>query len=186
MIVGVGMIAYAVSQITQGGRGVWGIWLAFIGLTLAGTGRQMPGRIALRDQLEGATVADAMRPPVDTVPATSSLSDALDRVLREHPGRAFPVTDAGTVVGTISMDSARRLGSRDPLRLVRDAMRPLGSSLVLRPDEPLDDALEWLGGRDAMVIRDGVLVGALAPGDVEAWFERKNAPADAIPPRPDR
>jgi hypothetical protein len=109
----------------------------------------------------------------------------LDHVLREHPGRSFPVTEAGRVIGTISMDSARRVGSRDPLRPVRDAMRPLNVSPVLAPGDPLDDALEWLSGRDGMVLRDGALVGALSPADVESWYRRTHEPAGAVPPRPD-
>ncbi len=43
---------------------------------------------------------------------------------------------------------------------------------VLAPDETLDDALEWLGGREGLVLRDGVLVGALGPDDVERWYGR--------------
>jgi CBS domain-containing protein len=161
------------------------IWFGFIGFMLFGVGRQMPRRIELRDQLEGARVADAMRPPMPSVSATATLSQALDHVLRAEPTRAFPVTDAGRVVGTVSMDSARRVGARDPLRPVREATRPLTTSVVLSPDEPLDDALEWLGGRDGLVLRDGVLVGALSARDVEEWFVRGGQPAE-VPPRPDR
>jgi Zn-dependent protease len=186
VVVGGGMIAYGVLQLTDGGRGVWGIWLAFIGFTLFATGWQMPQRIALRDEIGDATVADAMRPPLNSVPATASLTQALDHVLRDEPTRAFPVTEAGRVIGTISMDSARRVGGRDPLRPVRDATRPLTTTPVLAPEDPLVDALEWLGGRDGMVLRDGALVGALAPVDVEAWYKRLHEPAGTVPPRPDR
>ncbi|MEX0984041.1 MAG: site-2 protease family protein [Actinomycetota bacterium] len=185
VLVGGAMLAVGVLQITGGDNPVWGIWLGFIGFTLFGAGRQMPRRVALRDQLEGATVADAMQPPREAVPATASLSEALDRVLRDHPERSFPVTDAGRVIGTVSMDSARRVGGRDPLRPVRDATRGLATAAVLAPDEPLDDALEWLGGREGLVLRDGVLVGSLSPTDVEAWYVRRHAPEGAVPPRPD-
>jgi len=185
VLVGGAIIVFAITRITDGGSPILGIWLAFIGFTLFATGRQMPRRIALRDQLEGATVADAMRPPPEEVPATSSLTEALDRVLRENPGRAFPVTDAGRVIGTVSMDSARRVGARDPLRPVRDATRPLAQSAVLSSDEALDEALEWLGGRDGLVMQGGVLVGALGPADVEAWHGRRHEPTVAVPRRPD-
>jgi Zn-dependent protease len=185
VIVGAAMLILGFQRLIDGRNPAWGIWLGFVGFTLFGVGRQMPRRVELRDQLEGAIVADAMRPPPEPVPGSASLSEALDHGLREHPGRTFPVTEAGRVVGTISMDSARRVGARDPLRPVREAMRPLATSVVLSPDEPLDDALEWLAGRQALVLRDGVTVGALTVDDVEAWYEGGRQPAGAVPPRPD-
>ena len=79
----------------------------------------------------------------------------------------------------------------DPLRPVRDALIPLNQTTVLAPDETLDAALEWLGGETGLVVKDGVLVGALTPRDVENWYRRviegRSAPTGfaALPPRPD-
>jgi CBS domain-containing protein len=109
--------------------------------------------------------------------------------LREQPARAFPVVDAGRVIGTVSLEGARRIGSRDPLRPVRDAMTPLNQTPTLAPDDTLDDAFEWLGGHEALVLRDGALVGSLGPADVERWyrgrFEARAADPGSAPPRPD-
>ena len=91
-------------------------------------GRGMEQRIALRDQLVQGTVADAMRPPPPTVPIDISLVQALDDYLRGADGQAFPVVDAGRVVGTVSIDSARKVGGRDPTRPVRDGVRPLAQT----------------------------------------------------------
>jgi hypothetical protein len=135
-----------------------------------------------------------MRPPPATVPADLPLTQTLDHFLR-GTDEAFPVVDQGRVLGTISMASARKVGSQDPSRPARDAIAPLVETPVVGPDEPLDDALEWLGGKDGLVLREGALVGALGPGDVERWYLRRNgtAPPDpaaeavgpGIPPRPD-
>ena len=65
------------------------------------------------------------------------------------------------MIGTVSMRSARRVGGRDPMRPVRDALIPLNQTTVLDPDETLDDAFEWLSGQDGLVLEDGGLVGAL-------------------------
>jgi Zn-dependent protease len=184
-----------------------GIFFGYLGAILVGTGRTMSERIALRDVLHRGLVAEAMRPPPQSVPATMSLSGALDHVLREHPSQSFPVVAGGRVLGTISMASARRLGSKDPLKPARDAVIPLSQAPALAPGDSLDDALEWLGGKDAMVLDDGVLVGALGPADVERWYRARfeqgagavpTTPADlpstsgapteidaSIPPRPD-
>jgi predicted transcriptional regulator len=122
------------------------------------------------------------------VPAAMTLSDALDHVLRENPTQSFPVVEAERVIGTVSIDSARKVGQRDPLRPVRDGMRPLSQSIALAPSDNLADAVEWLAGRDAMVLRDGVLVGAIGPNDIQRWYDHRHNPAAVaaqVPPRPD-
>jgi hypothetical protein len=67
----------------------------------------------------------------------------------------------------------------------------LTQTTVLDPDETLDGAFEWLGGDTGLVVRDGVLVGALTPRDVENWYRRVieglAVPTGfaTLPPRPD-
>ena len=169
-----------------------GIFAGYIAAILISTGRGMEQRIAFRDQLMKGRVVDAMRPAPPSVPASMSLAEALDHALRGTPGETFPVVDEqGHVIGSISMESARRVGARDPLRPVRDALIPLNQTTVLDPDETLDGAFEWLGGTTGFVVRDGALVGAMAPRDVENWYRRviegRSAPTGfaSLPPRPD-
>lgn len=179
----------AVWMLSNGDLGM-ALFFGYVAMILIGSGRAMDQRIALRDQLVRGRVADAMRPAPPAVPIDLSLVQALDDYLRDADGTAFPVLDAGRIVGTVSIDSARKAGSRDPTRPVRDGMRPLAQTPVVAPDETLDDALEWLGGRDGLVMREGSLVGALGPADVERWYRRviegKLDEADPhVPARPD-
>ena len=185
IVVGVGFIIYALQRFQETGSAFGSIWLGFIGLVLIGVGRAMPQRIAIRQRLAGATVGEAMRPPGGSIAANTSLSEALDDYLRPYPDRAFPVVQDGRVIGVVSMATARRTGSRDPLRPVRDAMRPLNQVVVLSPDAALEDAWEWLGGRDGLVLQDGVFVGMLGPPDVDSWARGERRLSMAIPPRPD-
>jgi len=189
-LVGMGMLAAAFISLSNNG-GYW-LFLGYIGFVMIATGRSTIARITLRQRLAVGTVADAMRPAPDAVPATISLSDALERWLRANPDRTFPVTDAGRVIGTVSMESARKVGARDPLRPVRDGTVPLNQMPVVDPDDGLDDAVEWIGGRDALVLRDGVLVGAISPSDIERWYRdrweggrQQPLVSTPIPPRPD-
>ncbi|MGZ8618842.1 MAG: CBS domain-containing protein [Actinomycetota bacterium] len=198
VMIGGAMLAYAVYDFSRGG-GFW-LFLGYVGFILISTGRAMDQRIAFRDQLSKGTVAEAMRPPPTSIPASMALSEALDHALRGATA-SFPVVgEDGRVAGTISLAGARRVGGRDPLRPVREAMVPLDQFPTVGPDEPLDDALEWLGGRESLVLRDGVLVGAIAPADIERWYRRviegrmdvggPGAPvggvaAGHLPPRPD-
>ena len=143
------------------------------------------------DQLAVGTVEEAMRPPPEAVPAAITLSEALDRRLRDNPRGSFPVVENGVVIGRVSMSSARKIGGRDPLRPVRDGMAPLMRTPVLSPTDRLDDALEWLGGRDGLVLRDGALVGVLGGADIERWYQARfggataTSSTDEAPPRPD-
>jgi CBS domain-containing protein len=160
------------------------------------TGRATPQRIAVRDLLSAGTAADAMRPMTEQIPANVSLTDALDGWLRAYPDRIFPVSDAGRIVGTISMESARKVGSRDPLRPVRDGMAPLSQTPVVAPTDALYDVLEVTASHEGLVLDDGVLVGVIGPADVDRWYRSRmhvGAAADAgsaadvgdVPPRPD-
>jgi Zn-dependent protease len=197
ILVGAAFFGYAVLQFGNPNGDVGtAFFFVYIGVVLIGTGRAMPQRIALRDRLRVGTVADAMREPPQTVGADSTLLQALDHVLRAFPDQSFPVVEAGRVVGTISMASARRAGGRDPMRPVRAGMLPLNQTPVVKPGDTLDDALEWMTGRDAIVLDQGRLVGAIGPVDVERWFRSRydgdrNEPPVAtmgghvVPPRPD-
>jgi Zn-dependent protease len=191
--VGIGLVfgAFAVWSLGNGDVGL-GIFTGYIAIILVTTGRSMDQRIALRDRLEQGRVGDAMRPPPPTIPATSSLAEALDHALRGTTDQPFPVVDeSGRLVGSVSMRSARRLGGRDPLRPVGDALIPLNQTTVLDRHETLDGAFEWLGGHDGLVVEDERPVGTLGPRDVEEWYRRviegRSTPTGfaALPPRPD-
>jgi Zn-dependent protease/CBS domain-containing protein len=177
-----------------------GIWALIIAFLIFSGARQALARVPARMQLREGTAADAMRPASDGLPAGMPLSEALDRFFRGADAAAFPVVDAGgTYVGSVSLASAKKVGSRDPLRPVREALQPKGTVPVIDPSTRLDDVIDLLGGREGVVVRDGRLAGRLSPMDVERWFERRNggptawtnaAPGgppgdDDVPPRPD-
>jgi Zn-dependent protease len=150
------------------------LWLAIIGLFIFQGARAAGQHVGLADRLATRTVADVMEPPPPAVPADLSLSETLERFLRGHEEEAFPVVElGGRVVGMISFSSARDLGARDPLRRAREALIPLEHVLVVHPDDRLDVVSTRLGSRRAaLVLRDGVLVGAISGVDVARWARR--------------
>lgn len=190
--VGVAFLGGAAWQFVEGNT-FFAIFAGYIGFMIFSTGRAMEQRIALRGQLMRGTAADAMRPPPVAIPADLTLTEALDHHLRGTPSAdGFPVVDQGRVIGMISMGSARRVGGRDPLRPVRDGMAPLSQTPVVAPEETLDEVLEWLAGREGLVLRDGSLLGAIAPTDIERWYRlvvegrpMESVGTDGVPPRPD-
>jgi len=147
-----------------------GLWFVLIGLVIFQGARASERQIDLRARLAHGTVTDAMDPPPPAVPAEMALSEALDRYLRGHEEEAFPVVEAGKVIGMVSFNSAREPGMQDPLRPVRDALIPLANVLVAHPDERLDAAASRLGTDGAaLVLRDGELVGAITGNAVLRW-----------------
>jgi predicted transcriptional regulator len=76
----------------------------------------------------------------------------------------------------VSFNSARELGSQDPLRQVRDALIPLENVLTAHPEEKLDQVSARLGtGRAALVLRDGELVGAITGSGLARWASSSRA-----------
>jgi Zn-dependent protease len=149
------------------------IWGGIIGMFIFRGAQASEQRIGIDGRLASATVADAMDPPPPAVPADLALSLTLDRFLRGHEDEAFPVIEDGTVIGMISFNSARELGTRDPLRPARDAVIPLEHVLVAHPDERLDEVSARLGSdRAALVLRDGRLVGAISGSGLYRWAAR--------------
>src|ERR687898_597509 len=174
--IGVGILlfvaaAYEISQQNV----ISAIWLGLIGLFIFQGARASEQQAGVADRLAAATVADAMDPPPPAVPADLTLSETLDRFLRGREREVFPVIEVGgRVIGVISFDSARAIGSVDPLRPARDAVVPLEHVAVLRPDERLDEAASRLGSANsALVLRDGTLVGSLNGGAVYRWVRSR-------------
>jgi Zn-dependent protease len=169
---GVGILLFVAAAYEISRQNVFSaIWLGLIGLFIFQGARASEQQAGVADRLAAATVADAMDPPPPAVPADMTLSETLDRFLRGREGEFFPVIEGGgRVIGVISFDSARAIGSVDPLRPARDAVVPLEHVAVLRPDERLDKAASRLGSRNsALVLRDGTLVGSLTGGGVYRW-----------------
>src|SRR5262249_34627179 len=189
VVVGAVMIAAAVLSFANDTG--WWLFLGYLGFVMISTGRATPQRLALRDLLSTGTAADAMRPTTEQIPANASLTDALDGWLRQYPDRIFPVADDGRIIGTVSMELARKVGSRDPLRPVRDAMAPLSQTPIVAPTDPLYDVLEVTASREGLVLDGGVLVGAVGPADVDRWYRTRMAAGPTVegparvPPRPD-
>jgi Zn-dependent protease len=202
IVVGGLFIAYAVMNFSR--LEAFAIFLGYIGFIMIATGRGMDARVKFLGEMARGRVSDAMRPPPPAVPADMSLSQAMDYYLGRAGGQAFPVVQGGRVIGMLSTASSRQVGRRNPMRPVRDGMAPIGQTPVFDPNDRLDEAVEWLAGREGLVLNDGALVGAIGPRDIEAWYRRTidggfGAPGGAaapgatgfgaqvgpVPPRPD-
>jgi Zn-dependent protease/CBS domain-containing protein len=172
-----------------------GDWLvfAFVGWMLISQGLQVSKQVPVLQALSGGRVSEAMSPPPAPVPADATLLHALETHLRADRSTEFPVVDGyARVIGSLSFSTAAKVGGSDPTKGVREAMTPREQMRWVRPDLPLDRALEWIAGSgQSFVLNDERLLGRLTTRDVDRWYQRRilGAPTPdetgAVPPRPD-
>jgi len=180
-IVAVGLITAGLWEAMRQDFG-GGLWLAFIGWFLLQAAQASLRQRRLRRSLATGTAGDAMGPPPRTIPADITLSEALYSYLAGHEDESFPVVEDGRVVGMLSFTSARRLGRRDPMRPVRDAMIPLRDAAAVTETDSLDRVAELVGnGEDAVVLREGRPVGSVSPNDLARWLRHNARPTTAEP-----
>lgn len=187
-----GALGFVGVQMLRVGNGAW-IFFAFIGWMMISQGFQVSKRSAVLRDLSAGQVSEAMGPPPPPIPADSTLLHALETHLRADRSTEFPVVDGyGRVIGSLSFATAAKIGGNDPTRGVRDAMAPPERMRSVRPDLPLDRAIEWIAGDgQALVLDEERLLGRLTTNDVDRWYRRRilGEPepdeAASVPPRPD-
>jgi Zn-dependent protease/CBS domain-containing protein len=169
------------------------IFFGFIGWMMIAQGLQVVRQVPLLRQLARGLVAEAMRERPQPIPAGDTLLNALETHLRNDRSTEFPVVDAGgRLVGTLSFQDAAKVGRKDPMRAVSEAMTPLDRVRAIGSREPLDRAIESMAGRgQALVVDDGDVVGLITAEDVDRWYRQRGAralqpdPRIGVPPRPD-
>jgi CBS domain-containing protein len=179
-------------QMLRTGNPNW-LFFGFIGWMMIASGLQVTKQSPVMRDLSGGQVAQAMGPPPPPIRSDATLLDVLETHLRADRTTEFPVLDfSGRLVGSLSFETAAKVGGNDPTRAASEAMTPPDLMRTVRPDLSLDRALEWIAGRgQALVIDDGRVVGKLTTRDVDRWYRRhvlhEATPDDVgtVPPRPD-
>jgi Zn-dependent protease len=167
-----GVVVYqSLDTIWLGSIGLSPIFLGLIGVMLFSGATQ-----TLRDgrrhrALDTATAAQVMSPPPPAIPADLPLGEALLRYLDGHEGEAFPVTREGSVIGFVSLTTARGV---PPDRPVGEATVPPGAIAVAGSTESMTSIVGRLGQNDVaavLVMDGGRLVGIIEPADVNRFLQ---------------
>jgi Zn-dependent protease/CBS domain-containing protein len=169
------------------------LFFAFIGWMMISQGLQVGKQSPILHDLSRGVVSEAMGPAPPPISADVTLLHALETHLRADRVTEFPVVEGfGRLIGSLSFSMAAKVGGSDPTRGVRTAMTPRERMREVRPDLPLDRAIEWLaGGGQALVVDGDRVLGRLSTGDIDNWYRRRltgvTGPSDAapVPPRPD-
>ncbi|GGT00902.1 site-2 protease family protein [Streptomyces chromofuscus] len=151
-------------------RAFGGLWLALIGWFLIAAATAEGRQAQLRGVLAGVPVRDAMTPEPLTVPADTTVAGFLTDARYRYRHSAFPVTENGTPVGLVTLDSARKVPQAEAHAVtVRDVMVSLSQTTVVEPDSPLADLLPRMepGAEHRVLVMDhGRLIGIVSLSDV--------------------
>jgi Zn-dependent protease len=144
-----------------------GAWSILVGLFLLDTAARI---VKSAHEVELATVADAMSPPVAIEPGLT-VTRLVDDVLSLHRQTSFPVAVKGKLHGILSLEDLKSLPrDRWASTLVQAVMRPVGPGLFVEPATTLDSAQSLMKengvGSLAVVNANGELVGFLQSGRI--------------------
>jgi Zn-dependent protease len=89
--------------------GIGGIWLALIGFFVIAAARAEEGGLRIRTAFAGREAGRFMSFPAVTIPAPTSVEEAIDGYFVRHRYSAFPVLDGDTPVGLIDMATVERV-----------------------------------------------------------------------------
>jgi Zn-dependent protease len=164
---GYGMIGLGVLAFAGGGFG--GLWIALIGLFVIGAAKAEENGLRVRLALSGRSAGRLMSCPAVTIPAATSVEEAVRAyfLTAKHP--AFPVVENGRVVGLVDTGAIERVPVRERATTSVGEIADTDPSLVICEDEDVADMLERPAflriGRAAVVTADG-RIGLLSITDV--------------------
>jgi len=157
-------------------RGYGGIWLALIGWFIVGSAGMEERHARLGAALAGVRVADVMTRFPETVPATTSVAELVDRYLFSHRHTSFPVVDGeGRPVGLVTLARIKSVPATGrAVTTLRDIAYPMEQVTAVAPGDPLTDLLPRLTGSAdgrALVLDGDRLVGIITPTDITRAVE---------------
>lgn len=135
------------------GSVVLGIWTAVIGWFLHQTAEATYRRVELASLVEGVAVQDVMDREIPVVHPNLTLDTFVDQYVARGGSGLYPVTAAGTLVGTIDLRQVRRVArSSWPTTRVHEVMSRGDSLWTLTERQPVMDAVGRFQQSDALAI----------------------------------
>jgi Zn-dependent protease len=157
------------------GNVVGGIWLGVLGFILNNSARAAVAQSKVASKVEGISVADLMDPGPPVIPASASLSTALDDFFAPYGWPWFGVTDPdGRFMGLLAEETILGISpDKRSTEIVADHMAAdeTQAHIARKAEAPLEDALDReelprMGGLMA-VDSDGRVVGLLTAQAVQ-------------------
>jgi Zn-dependent protease len=127
-----------------------GIWLAFIGWFIANAADASVAQMSVQRTMAGVTVREVMEDGPPSVSPNETVAELVNERLMRGEGRSFLVRhDDGGLAGIVTLSDVQRV-ARDhwPGARVTDVMTRYADLAMVRPEDPLETALELLQQRE--------------------------------------
>lgn len=164
---GFGMIALGIFGFAAGAVG--GLWFALIGLFVVAAAKAEENGLRVRIALSGRSAGRLMTCPAVTIPAATSVAEAIEAFFVDARHPAFPVVDGDRLVGMVDLETVRRLA---PAQRATTSVGEIAfdePTLVIGADQDVAEMLERPAfvrvGRAVVLTPDG-RIGVLSISDV--------------------
>ena len=164
------MIGFGIMQL-MAGQFTGGLWMLALGWLLSSMAAASYQRVQFDQALGGVHVHDLMSSPVATIPADTSLEDAVHNYFLVARFTAFGVEEQGQITGLVRMDQIRAVDrSQWPVTTVGQIMQPLDDKATVRADEDAVEALMKMAenetGRLLVTDWSGKVIGIISQSDI--------------------
>ena len=167
------MIALGILVVFQGDLG--GLWMAAIGWFLFQAASAADQDVVLRLLLKEVRARDLMSPDLVSIPADTTIAEAVESFFLRYDHSAFPVVDLDRP-GLVTLKSVRQIPTDQwDVIHVWAAMTGLDDACTVGPTTTMDVVMERLreqGEDRVLVVEDDQILGIITPHDVMRWVRR--------------
>jgi Zn-dependent protease len=157
-----------------------GLWLVMIGFFVLMAAQAEGRQVALTAAFAGCRAADLMSAPALAIPAGATLAQAA-HWFEHYRFTSYPVTDAGRVIGLLTIDLLRSVPPSERAATTAGAVADRDPSLFVRSTDDLTDVLERPGfqrdGRAIVVGPSGAPAGIVSFTDVQRALRARSLSA---------
>jgi PDZ domain-containing secreted protein/Zn-dependent protease/CBS domain-containing protein len=169
ILAGVGLLDFL-----SGGGGAGGLWFVFLGWFIIQAAQGESSYAAVQQLLAGRRVREFMTPDPDVVDPRDSVGNLLDAAIGPRAHSAYPVVEAGRLVGMVGLRRAGTVPFEERAqKSVAEVMVPIEELETLRSDTEMMEALATLqeDPKRAPVLDDGRLIGIISLSDAVRAIE---------------
>lgn len=178
-LIGIGIVLAFVT-----GSFISGLWLVFIGWFIQSAASSSRQQQAVHTALTGRLARDAMQQEIPTVEPGITAQALLDEYISKEFQRAYIVSLGDSFQGLVSVSDVKKVPLEERAnKYVTEIMTRAAEVVSVRPDAPLEEALQKLTANDInqlLVVDNGKPVGLITRRDILVVLEI----SELLPKRP--
>jgi Zn-dependent protease/CBS domain-containing protein len=175
-LLGFAMIGTGIVLAFITGNFISGLWLVFIGWFIQSAASSSRQQYAVQTALTGRVARDAMQQEIlPTVEPGITVQALLDEHISKEFQRAYIVSLGDTFQGLVSISDIRKVPPEERAsKYVTEIMTRASDVITVRPDDPLESALQKLTANDInqlVVLENGKPAGLITRRDILVVLE---------------